>query len=152
MKALQDFSELWVVDFEFSAPEGERPHVVCLAAREIRSGRLIRLWRDQLTSMRAPPYSIGADSLFIAYFASAEIGCHLSLGWELPTYILDPFVEFGLRTNGLQRPGGRSLLGALMFYGLNAMDAEEKRRGRELAMRESGAWSSSERRELLDYC
>ena len=48
------FDEIWLHDFEFVAQPGERPDVVCLAAREMRSGRTIRLWRDELGTQ--PPY------------------------------------------------------------------------------------------------
>ena len=44
---LDAFREVWAVDFEFVAPPGERPTPVCLVARELKSGRTIRLWRDQ---------------------------------------------------------------------------------------------------------
>jgi DNA polymerase I len=86
------FDEIWLVDFEFRAPAGERPDPVCLCARELRSGRRLRLWRDELGA--TPPYSIGRHSLFVAYFASAELGCHLALGWPMPVRILDLFTEF----------------------------------------------------------
>ena len=35
---LSEFREVWLADFEFSAPPGERPLPVCLVAREFRSG------------------------------------------------------------------------------------------------------------------
>jgi hypothetical protein len=59
------FREVWAVDFEFTAPPGERPTPVCLVARELKSGKTIRLWKDQFGPV--PPYSIDPASLFIAY-------------------------------------------------------------------------------------
>ncbi len=44
MKSLRVFAEVWAVDFEFTAPAGERPTPLCVVARELRSGRLVRLW------------------------------------------------------------------------------------------------------------
>jgi DNA polymerase-1 len=76
---LEQFREVWLVDFEFGSNAGEVSDPVCLVAWELRSGRKIRLWCDQFGS--APPYSTAPDSLFIAYSASAELGCHLSLKW-----------------------------------------------------------------------
>src|SRR5271157_3577899 len=95
------YGEVWLVDFEFSAPPGERPDPICLVAWEFRSGRTFRLWQDDLRGRRVPPYSIGPDCLFVAYFASAELGCHLALEWELPELVLDLYVEFRRVTNGL---------------------------------------------------
>ena len=148
MNALDQFRAVWLVDFEFSAPPGERPIPVCLVAREYRSGRTIRLWQDAL---RAPPFEVGPEDLFVAYYASAEIGCHLALEWPLPERVLDLYVEFRARTNGLPTPHGRGLLGALLWYGLDAMDAAEKDEMRDLAMR-GGNYDAAEKDALLKYC
>ena len=99
----------------------------------------------------SPPYSIGPDSLFIAYYASAEIGCHLALGWPKPARILDLFTEFRCRTNGLTTPAGSGLLGALAYYGLDGMAASEKDAMRDLILR-GGDWSEQEREAILAYC
>src|SRR5215475_5133873 len=104
------FHEIVVVDFEFTALPGERPGPICLVARELPSGRRFRLWHDQLGSR--PPYATGADVLFVAYYASAELGCYRVCGWPMPERILDPFIEFRNLTNGLPTPAGASLLGA----------------------------------------
>ena len=82
------FTEIWAVDFEFGAKAGENPEPVCLVAWELRSGRKLRLWRDEFGS--APPYPTGPDVLFVAYYASAEIGCHLALGWPVPRACVGP--------------------------------------------------------------
>jgi hypothetical protein len=140
-----------LVDFEFSAPPGERPDPVCLVAREFRSGRTLRLWQDDLRGRREPPYPTGPDVLFVAYLASAELGCHVALGWPLPARILDLFAEFRNRTNGPSLPHGAGLLGALAWFGLDAIDAVEKASMRELAQR-GGPWTASEREALLVYC
>src|SRR4051794_5300837 len=98
---LDPYREVWFVDFEFSAPPGERPIPVCLVARESRTGRTVRLWEDELRARGEPPYPTGPDTLFVAYFASAELTCHLALGWDLPARVLDLYVEFRNALNGL---------------------------------------------------
>src|SRR4051794_5230719 len=128
---LDAFREVWLADFEFSAPPGERPDPVCLVAREFRSGRTLRLWRDELRGRREPPYPTGPDVLFVAYLASAEMGCHLALGWPLPARVLDLYAEFRNLTNGLSPPHGAGLLGALAWFGLDAIGAAEKESMRE---------------------
>jgi hypothetical protein len=65
---LQDFTNIWCVDFEFMAAPGENPEPVCLVARELPSGRVIRQWRDEFGA--APPYPIDNKSLFVAYYAA----------------------------------------------------------------------------------
>jgi DNA polymerase family A len=146
---LSAFREIWAVDFEFIAGAGERPVPVCLCARELRSGREIRLWRDELGP--APPYPIDAGSLFVSFYASAELGCHLALGWPLPERILDLFTEFRCRTNGFTVPAGNGLIGALTAFGLDTMGAVEKDEMRALVMR-GGPWSDDERTAVLEYC
>ena len=145
------YREIWEVDFEFMARPGERQVPVCMVARELRSGQLIRLWQDELQAMRAPPYSTGPDSLFVAYFASAELGCHLALGWPMPERILDLYTEFRALTNGCPQKGGSGLLGALAYHGLASIEASEKDAMREKIL-SGGPWDDNERREILDYC
>ena len=66
------YREIWAIDFEFRAPAGHRPEVVCLCARELLSGRVIQLWVDEFG---ACPFDTGDDVLFVAFFASAEVSC-----------------------------------------------------------------------------
>ena len=102
------FREVWAVDFEFAVKDGARPDPVCLVAWELRSGRRLKLWRSEFGP--SPPYSDGPDSLFIAYYASAEIGCHLALGWPKPARILDLFTEFRCGRMAYRRPRGPAFL------------------------------------------
>jgi DNA polymerase-1 len=143
------YREIWAVDFEFQAADGERPVPVCLVARELRSGRLLRLWHDELG--REPPFPVDAGSLFVAYYASAELGCFLALGWPMPLRILDLFAEFRAAINGWKPPCGFGLLGALAWHGLDGIAPAEKDAGRELVLR-GGPWSEAEQRAVLDYC
>ena len=143
------YDEIWAVDFEFYAKPGENPDPVCLVAWELKSGRKIKLLRDQFEV--APPYRTDANALFVAYYASAEIGCHLALGWPVPVRILDLFTEFRNLTNGLPTIGGNGLLGALAHHGLDSIGAVEKHEMRDLILR-GGPWSDNERAAILDYC
>jgi DNA polymerase I len=145
------FSEIWLVDFEFGAPPGERPKPVCLVAHEVHSGRKFRIWQDELLALEKPPYSIGHGSVLVAYYASAELGCHLSLNWPMPDKVLDLYVEFRNLTNEQETPCGNSLLGALTWFGLSGIEAAEKDAMRQLALR-GGPWTPEEQRALLDYC
>jgi DNA polymerase-1 len=151
VRTLEDFRHIYCVDFEFSAPPGERPRPICLVATEYRSGRTIRWWEAELQRRRQAPYPTTPDSLFVAYYASAEIGCHLALDWPAPSSVLDLFCEFRNQTNGLRTPCGAGLVGALTYYGLDSIGAAEKGEMRQLAIR-GGPWTDAERQALLDYC
>jgi hypothetical protein len=138
------------VDFEFTAHPGERPIPLCCVPREIRTGRLARLWLSN-SAPTDPPYATGSDSLFVAFYASAELGCHLALHWPMPARILDLYAEFRCLTAGLTVPCGYGLLGALAFHGLDGIAAVEKEGMRQLAMR-GGPYTSPEQVALLNYC
>jgi hypothetical protein len=148
---LDAYREVWLADFEFSAPPGERPTPVCLVAQEFRSGRTLRVWQDDLLDSPCPPYPTGPDVLFVAYYASAELGCHLALEWPMPERVLDLYAEFRCLTNGLDPYCGNGLLGALSWFGLDGIEVAEKEAMRKLVLR-GGPWSKSERRALLVYC
>jgi hypothetical protein len=70
------FKQIRLADFEFISKAGERPDVVCLCARELRTGQTLRLWRTELGSR--PPYRIDDDALFVCFVANAECACHLA--------------------------------------------------------------------------
>jgi DNA polymerase I len=135
--------------FEEASRSGERPRPVCMVARDLRGGQTWKLWRDEVGPI--PPFPIGPDALFVAFYASAELGCFYALGWPKPANILDLFTEFRDRTNGLQTPAGAGLIGALTYFGLDSIGSQEKDELRALVLR-GGPWSAQERTAILDYC
>jgi DNA polymerase-1 len=141
------FVRIVCCDFEFGGGPGERPAVRCFVGKELRSGKTVRLWSSELGP--EPPFPTDGDTLYVAYYASAEINCFLTLGWSLPAYVLDLFTEFRCRTNGAPVKAG--LLGALAYFGLDTMGTQEKKEMQELAMR-GGPYTPTEARDLLDYC
>ena len=151
MNGLESFDEIWCVDTEYSAPAGHRPTPICLVATELRSGRQLRLWEDQLARLRAAPFRTDRRSLFVAYAAAAEFSVFHALGWPAPDRTLDLFFEFRAMTNGLLTPSGSGLLGATVYHGLPAMEAVEKDSMRQLAIR-GGPFTDAEREALLAYC
>jgi hypothetical protein len=143
------FQEIVLCDFEFEIAAGEQPAPVCLVAHELISGRRFRVWRDQFGP--APPFAAGKDVLFVAYYASAELGCYRVLGWPMPERILDLFCEFRVRLNGLTPPAGWGLLGALSAFGLDHVGASEKKELQTAIG--SGTWGGQfSETEILDYC
>ena len=119
-----------------------------MVAKELRSGQTWRLWRGEFPSM--PPFPIGPDALFAAFYASAELGCFRALGWPMPANILDLFAEFRDRTNGLTTLAGSGLVGALTYFGLDRIGAREKTD----ALAHPARWAlfGERTKEILDYC
>jgi DNA polymerase-1 len=147
---LSDFEEIVLADFEFNGGDGNRPNVVCLVAYELRSGRRFRLWYDQLGP--EPPYRIDDRTLFVAFYASAELTCHLALGWPMPRHILDLFTEYRTLTNhsnDFQPKAG--LLDVLDHFKLDSISMQTKEHWRDVVLR-GGPWTAEEHEGILDYC
>ena len=143
------FPEVWLFDFEFATDADLRPLPVCLVARELRTGRVVRQWRDEFGA--SPPYPTDSSAVFVSYYASAEIGCHLALGWAVPERILDLYSEFRNYTNGLPTVAGNGLLGALAHFGLDGTEVSRKQNMRDLVMG-GGPWTPEQRADILAYC
>jgi DNA polymerase I len=151
------FKHAVAVDFEFefgghdstatAGRSGERPRPVCMVARELRSSETWRLWRGQFG--KQPPFPIGADTVMVSFYASAELGCFRALGWAAPKYILDLFTEFRARTNGLQK--GSSLVAAATYFGIDGADSNAKQ-GMVARILTGGPWSDDDRADILRYC
>src|SRR5262249_2912210 len=151
MASLSEFRQVWFCDFEFRQPNGERPTPICMVAREWRTGQTVCLWQHQLWDLSKAPFPTGPECVFIAFFASAELGCFLSLSWPMPARILDLYAEFRCLTSGLTVPCGYGLLGALIYFGMDGIAAADKDSMRALALR-GDPYTIDERQALLDYC
>jgi DNA polymerase family A len=143
------FDQVWFADFEFIATPGERPDVVCLCAKELRSGQTVALWRNQLRD--TPPYPVGERALFVCFAATAELTCHLALGWRLPARVLDLSPVFRSIVNGRMAPDGKGLLGALAYYGIGSIGAKRKDAMRDRIIK-GWPFDLDEQKQILDYC
>jgi DNA polymerase I len=120
-----------------------------MVAKDLCTGQAWRLWRGEFGS--APPFPTNTDTVFIAFYASAELGCFKALGWPMPANVLDLFVEFRNHTNGLNTPAGSGLVGALTYFGLDNIGVVEKDEMRSLVLR-GGPWTDDECTAILEYC
>jgi len=143
------FDEVWGVDAEWLPKPGERPNVLCVAGRELRSGRSFALWFDELGP--APPYPIGKRALLVSFVFNAEGTCHLARHWPLPAHVIDLSAEFRNITNGRLVPAGKGLLGALAYFGLDSIGAKQKDEMRKRIMR-GPPFTLEEKRNILKYC
>ena len=145
------FDQIWVADFEYQCLDGGFPKVHCMVARELTSGKIIRLFEDELLVIKQAPFGTGSRSLFIAFYAPAEFSCFLELGWEFPSNTVDLYAEYRLLRCGMEGEKAFSLVAALRHFNLDRFIPEEKHQWRELAIR-GGPYSKEERKGLLDYC
>lgn len=143
-----------IADFEFrqvDGREGNPVEVICAVFKNMSTGEMARLWQDELYECTAPPFFDQPDSILVGYYAAAELACFKALGWARTVPVLDLYCEFRNHTNGLDLPNGRSLIGALQFFGIPATESNHKVTMRELALR-GGPYTAREKKDLLDYC
>jgi DNA polymerase-1 len=165
MTTLSDlpFEQIWVVDTEFypglglanGGRDGDASTPLCLVALEMRSGRTVRLWQNELG--RFPPYRLDAGALIVGYTISAEFGSHIALGWGQPARALDPYIEFRHHTNdgriksGDREKGFYSLDRALRYFRADGIDTTHKIDMRDRIL-QGPPFSAQERSDILDYC
>lgn len=136
-------------EFEFGGHDGNPPRPVCMVAKELRTGQCWRIWRGEFGT--SPPFPVGGQTLFVAYYASAELGCFKALGWRMPMRILDLYVEFRQHLNGTRPALGFGLVGALGYFALDTISGHEKKEMRDLILG-GGPWSLEQRKAILEYC
>jgi|HubBroStandDraft_6_1064221.scaffolds.fasta_scaffold11280_6 DNA polymerase-1 len=146
---------VWLLDTEYATPAGDVVIPVCIVAREFFSQRSIRQFFEPAQNYENP-FPIGEDALFVAYAAQAEWSCFLSLGWKLPTHILDLYAEFRNEISGRTPPEGCKcydprLIGAMDYYGLDRISAAEKKEMQERIGR-GHPFTAEEREAILHYC
>lgn len=145
------YKSINVSDVEFIEAVGERPIPVCIVSRDLISGKVTRVFQDDLLSMKEPPFDIGENALFVSYMAVAEFSFFKALGWKKPVHTVDLFVEYTLKMNGTGKKKDMSLLEVLDEYSLPHITKEEKEANIQLILR-GGPWSDAERATILDYC
>ena len=156
------FTEAWCVDTEYYpggglANGGREGDAItpCLVAHELRSGRTVRLWQDELGPF--PPYRLDAGALIMGYMISAEFGSHIALGWGEPARALDPYVEFRHYVNdGAAKAEDRdkgfySIAGALRYFCEDGLDVAHKRDMRDRIL-QGPPFTSAEQQDILEYC
>jgi DNA polymerase I len=159
------FAQIWNVDTEFypgpglanGGREGDLITPLCLSAIEMRSGRTIRLWQDELGPF--PPYRLDQDALFTCFVATAEFGFHQSLSWGKPARAIDIYTEFRHLTNDARvkssgptkrEKGFYSLAGALRYFDEDELDTGHKKDMRDRILK-GPPFTSLDRDEIQLY-
>src|SRR5262245_6198297 len=157
------FREIWIVDTEFypglgsanGGVEGDPLTPLCLVALEMRSGRSIRLWQNELGLF--PPYRLDSDALIVGYMLAAEFGFHIAKGWGEPACALDTYLEFRHYVNdGTVKSGDRDkgffgVGGALRYFLEDEIDLVRKEEMRDRIL-QGPPFSVQERQDILNYC
>jgi DNA polymerase family A len=156
------FTTVNVVDFEYEVDDGELPNVLCMVAyvldEHLRHVRTIRMWRDELLASTRPPFDTGADTLFVAYSAWAEMTCFATLGWKFPEHIFDQHTAYLAASNILlphnpdetRKKERKRLSDACRAYGIEGWENIDK----EVISNDigEGRWHIHGRDRVFDYC
>jgi DNA polymerase I-like protein with 3'-5' exonuclease and polymerase domains len=144
------YHEVWLCKFIFHRKGPILPHPICLVAYELKSGRLLKIFQDELTNLTTPPFDTGDQNLFVSYFIPDELHCHLALDWPLPVNIIDLFPEFRCSTNGLKEPKKSKLTDALKEFKLSPIDESLEASVEQMVLKD-GPWSQTEKQVLFHY-
>jgi hypothetical protein len=150
LAALDQFVEIWVIDFEFGQDKNLLPDVRCLVAQELRSGARYAYWVCHLQGLSRPPFNVDGSTLIVVFYGLAELGCFAQLGWQYPVNLVDLYTECRHKWNGVQL-GGSGLIDVAKRLGINAPGDMHKGDMRNLAVR-GDPYSEEEKKSLLSYC
>jgi len=132
------FREVWGWDFEFKPDGNHRPVPVTMFAKEIRSGREVRMRLADLKSAGRLPFGNEPDTLVESYSAVAELSCCEAMGLPMPRNVLCTYAEASTLINGMEIDGmaGRrpSLLEACDLYQIPHMDKAQKDAARDFIL------------------
>jgi DNA polymerase I len=149
------FEEIVLGDTEFVSRTGELYRPVCLAYKELRSGRCGSLFYDDFEP--TPPHVHGKNILFVG-FTGAEPEFYLSIGWPFETAFLDLRVEGIHQTNFAYQRGDpqrqklpRSLISFLRANNIHDGDEARKDVVRKRIM-QGAPFTPEERSDILKYC
>ena len=137
------FSEIWALDFEFVAESGAVPVPVCMVARELISGRLIRLWQDELGPSRRSRSTTTRCSSPTSRPPSRLLPRAGLAGADADPRPVRRVPQRHERASRCRAAAACS--SALSYHGISAITAEQKTDERALVMR-GGPWSTAERR------
>ena len=157
LAVIEHFREIVLVDFEFenlSPASGPFPSAWSRTSSRADGAS----GYSKTSSGRRRPTRSARTCCSSPIMLRAELGCYRALGWPMPERVLDLFAEFRNHTNMdtkadqvRRTPSGAGLLGAMVHFGLDPMDATEKKEMQEAIG--NGTWQGRYTpEEILDYC
>jgi hypothetical protein len=89
------FEEIWGGDAEYHSKgkDGNPPVPVSYVAKELKSGRVVRVWLEG-QKVPACPHRTDAGVLYLAFALDAELPCFSVLGWKPPVNAIDLLAEY----------------------------------------------------------
>lgn len=134
-------------EFQFDRSMTYPKRVLCFVYKDLTTGQV---WKDWVKddSVIVPKFDF-ETTLFVCFYATAEVGCFLKTYQGRPPFIFDCWTEYAkLYKNRKQL----SMLAAASAYGADkVMSKEDKEANRDLIIKQD-TWSKEEKQKILDYC
>ena len=141
------FKYILVLDFEFFQGPGQNPKPICVTIKNLRTGRVHCQWL--INNKFEFPYPLD-ECLLIGHYISAEVSCLLELGYQVPKYLYDTYVEELKFYNGLKN-GGYSLIESCKRYGIKTISHEIKDTKRDIIINNYPNYTPEQKKEILEY-
>lgn len=138
----------WAIDTEYRPVRGGRVHPVCLVAKEIGATREYRLWLND-GNYDLPQELFNEKSVWVVYYATAELHALLALSSTFPKEIIDLYAEVRVLTNGLLPQA--SLINACKHFNIQATEATSKEEARRTILSHQ-EYTLKQRDMILEYC
>ena len=142
------FDYVVAYDYEYSQTAGNNPDPVCVAYKDLKTGKITQQWL--LGRKQKSPFPV-ASTLFICHYAVAEVSCDIVRGITKPTFIFDSFVEEKKMLNGKIKVGF-GLLDTCERYNIKGVMSEaHKTLWRDTIINNFPNYSDEEQQGILKY-
>ena len=148
------FEKIVIVDTEYKPDISNTipKDVLCIVYKDFKSGEIFRHWTYKKDKSGIPHFDM-QETLFVSFYAPAEVGSFLNLYFGRPNAVWDVYVENAkLYKTKRSFKGGLNLLNTANAYGIkNIMSEQEKKLERDLIL-EQQTYTPDEELRILNYC
>ena len=144
------FKKIVVVDTEFQSDISNSycTKALCAVYKDLKTEQTLKIWDYEENNLAQHHFDF-EETLFVCFYATAEVGYFLKQLMGRPPYIFDCWTEYAkLYKNNRDL----SLLAASTAYSYpNPISKEEKEKFRDMCIKQN-TWNKKEREEILNYC
>jgi len=144
------FKKIVVVDTEFQSDISNSycTKALCAVYKDLKTEQTLKIWDYEENNLAQHHFDF-EETLFVCFYATAEVGYFLKQLMGRPPYIFDCWTEYAkLYKNNRDL----SLLAAATAYSYpNPISKEEKEKFRDMCIKQN-TWNKKEREEILNYC
>jgi hypothetical protein len=144
------FKKIVVVDTEFQSDISNSycTKALCAVYKDLNTGQVLKIWDHEENNLAQHHFDF-ETTLFVCFYAIAEVGYFLKQLMGRPPWIFDCWTEYAkLYKNSREL----SLLASSIAYSYpNPISKEEKERFRDMCIKQN-TWNKKEQKQILDYC